>query len=258
MFPTAHGVVSQGGTVAPVPFEPSDLTGLGLWLDAADLDTISLNGSAVTQWNDKSGATRNFVQATGSAQPALVPGARNGLPALRFDGSNDRLGLGSNSLLRAAPGVTAFVVAAPGNKAFQYAFWVEVGATNNVSRFRVNRSSVTGHQYRYTPTSTDSEGLQSGTAWTPGELACVTAHIDIANGTEAIRVNGSLAAQESSGTTGAFQNLNSNSSYVGADRADSNTYWLGDICEIVLYERALSVPEVALVEAYLLEKWGLP
>ncbi len=40
-----------------------------LWLDAADTNTITLNGSTVSQWNDKSGNGRNAVQATASNQP---------------------------------------------------------------------------------------------------------------------------------------------------------------------------------------------
>lgn len=40
-----------------------------LWLDAADSSTVTLNGSTVSQWNDKSGNGRNAVQATAANQP---------------------------------------------------------------------------------------------------------------------------------------------------------------------------------------------
>lgn len=40
-----------------------------LWLDANDTSTITLNGSTVSQWNDKSGNGRNAVQATAANQP---------------------------------------------------------------------------------------------------------------------------------------------------------------------------------------------
>ncbi|MFM5944980.1 MAG: hypothetical protein ACKO9G_16710, partial [Dolichospermum sp.] len=39
-----------------------------LWLDAADSSTITLNGSTVSQWNDKSGNGRNAIQATATNQ----------------------------------------------------------------------------------------------------------------------------------------------------------------------------------------------
>lgn len=43
---------------------------LSLWLDAADASTITLNGSTVSQWNDKSGNGRHATQATAANQPA--------------------------------------------------------------------------------------------------------------------------------------------------------------------------------------------
>lgn len=40
-------------------FVPSQLSGLQLWLDAADISTISTSGTNVTQWRDKSGNNRH-------------------------------------------------------------------------------------------------------------------------------------------------------------------------------------------------------
>ena len=40
-------------------FVPSQLSGLQLWLDAADSSTISTSGTSVTQWRDKSGNSRH-------------------------------------------------------------------------------------------------------------------------------------------------------------------------------------------------------
>lgn len=37
-------------------FNPKSISGLALWLDASDLSTITLNGSNVSEWRDKSGA----------------------------------------------------------------------------------------------------------------------------------------------------------------------------------------------------------
>ncbi|MFM6671211.1 MAG: hypothetical protein ACKPJO_13945, partial [Dolichospermum sp.] len=46
-----------------------------LWLDAADASTITLNGSTVSQWNDKSGNGRDATQATASLQPTYANNA---------------------------------------------------------------------------------------------------------------------------------------------------------------------------------------
>jgi hypothetical protein len=73
---------------APAPFLPTDIAGCQLWLDAADATTISI-GTGVSQWNDKSGNTRNAIQATAASQPAYITAGKNGLNLVRFDGSND-------------------------------------------------------------------------------------------------------------------------------------------------------------------------
>ena len=43
-----------------------------LWLDASDASTITLNGSNVTQWNDKSGNGYHASQAVATDQPAYA------------------------------------------------------------------------------------------------------------------------------------------------------------------------------------------
>ena len=45
---------------------------LSVWLDAADSSTITLNGSTVSQWSDKSGNGLHFSQATAANQPTYT------------------------------------------------------------------------------------------------------------------------------------------------------------------------------------------
>jgi hypothetical protein len=71
---------------------PAQLPNLQLWLDAADDSTITLNGSSVSQWDDKSGNGRHFSQTTDATwQPAYVTPGINGRGSLSFDGINDRI-----------------------------------------------------------------------------------------------------------------------------------------------------------------------
>jgi hypothetical protein len=60
-----------------------------LWLDANDPSTITLNGSTVSQWNDKSGNARHAVQGTAGKQPTRVLSGLNSKTILRFNGIND-------------------------------------------------------------------------------------------------------------------------------------------------------------------------
>ena len=71
--------------------------GLQLWLPNASNDPFSsaltLNGSDVSQWSDKSGNSNHARQTTASFQPAAADGGAD------FDGSDDRLDLSSDIAL---------------------------------------------------------------------------------------------------------------------------------------------------------------
>lgn len=54
-----------------------------LWLDAADLTTITESGGDVSQWDNK-GTLSNFTQATAASQPTTGVGTLNGLNVINF------------------------------------------------------------------------------------------------------------------------------------------------------------------------------
>lgn len=69
---------------------PANLTSY-VWLDAADASTITLNGSTVSQWADKSGNGRNATQVTAAYQPLYSATAINNKAAIITDGVDDAL-----------------------------------------------------------------------------------------------------------------------------------------------------------------------
>src|SRR6185295_4422307 len=64
--------------------------GLRIWA-AADSGVTTDASGFVSSWSDHSSQSNTLVQAVPANRPLLVPNAANGLPALRFDGSNDVL-----------------------------------------------------------------------------------------------------------------------------------------------------------------------
>ena len=65
-----RAMISPAGELSwtvPAPWTPADLSNKALWLDAADSGTITLSGSAVSQWHDKSGNSRNFASSARAA-----------------------------------------------------------------------------------------------------------------------------------------------------------------------------------------------
>jgi autotransporter-associated beta strand protein len=93
------------------PWSPAETT-TQLWLDANDATTIMLDGSAVTDWNDKSNNNRNASQTTAANQPALTTTGLNGKNTITFDGNSDFLNLGTGLDFLAGTSHSAFIVVA--------------------------------------------------------------------------------------------------------------------------------------------------
>lgn len=73
---------------------PAKIT-TALWLDAADASTITTVSGAVSQWNDKSGNSRNATQSTSANRPAYATVTQNGLNTITFNGINSFLNIAS-------------------------------------------------------------------------------------------------------------------------------------------------------------------
>lgn len=83
----------RGGSVTP-PFSPTDITGLKLWIDFSDADTlftdagstpVSSDGDAIYQANDKSGNGFHAVMATEADRPAYKTNVQNGKSVSRYN-----------------------------------------------------------------------------------------------------------------------------------------------------------------------------
>lgn len=80
------GILASSG----VSWTPKNLTNLKAWYDASDTSTITVSGSSVTQWNDKSTNGYNLTQSTGTKQPQSGTTTLNSKNVIAFDGG-DRL-----------------------------------------------------------------------------------------------------------------------------------------------------------------------
>lgn len=84
--PAIHGVVANVNTSESEPaplWTPADIT-TRAWLDADDASTLTLSGSNVSQWRDKSGGGRHFNQGTNADRPSSEH-SLNGRNVLRFN-----------------------------------------------------------------------------------------------------------------------------------------------------------------------------
>lgn len=234
---------------------PLPTTGLGLWLSA---DTgVALSGAYVTQWADLSGNGRNASQSAGSAQPTRVPNAINGLPVVRFDGASDFLDF--NYSINGLSGMTIFLVSCsasnptldPGSHSNSAAiFWNETGSWGTVYlspwQTQVSYRFGTGQTGNW-PTYTRPSSIGSAYTITASQKD---------GAVDYLYVNGQLVNTD---TSPALSNiaLCRDTGNIGRGYND-NTYFQGDVAEVLVYSRALSQTELQSVQSYLQTKYFVP
>lgn len=212
-------------------------SGLHLWL-RSDVG-VTTSAGKVSSWADQSGNGRNATMATSARQPTLVTGALNGLPVLRFDGAQ--------SLYMSTPAqptrFTVFVVGK--NSRTTNSFSMILGPGGNFPNNQLRWEN--GTQALFVGTSNNFPIIYS----TIGDTRTyhrLSASYDGSN--MSVYRNGNLVSSHAFSTTGPWTLASVGSWY--------STYFLiGDIAEIIIYDRALSSGERASVNDYLQGKYLL-
>jgi hypothetical protein len=245
--------------IAPFPFSvtpirgalgqwvPTQVSGCQLWLDAADPTTISLSGTNITQWNDKSGNTNTAIAGT-STYPTYTRNALNGQPIVGLRGTNDYFLVSNNFTTTAFPSITYFIVINPAASQ-QNNEYAGILSTDTPAAFGRTLGFGAGNwQQEYysgftniTPYSTNAWSLVSlGFVGTSSAIFCL---------------NGVPYAATASGT-----GTNTTGFKIGSynDTGGYGTYNANFDCgEILVYGGSLSVSQRQQVEGYLAWKWGL-
>jgi hypothetical protein len=229
-----------------------------LWLDAADLSTLVVDGSGVNTWRDKSGFGRNAT--TTVRKPALLSNATNGLPAVNFTAAS------------ATKLDTPDFNIAP-NRAFcTFAVVSGAGLLSGFRRIAVAKltgdtaSPATAYPQFYFGSGTSAGSamqIAGGTGTTspaltglgtgPQLLTGAFGTAGLAANENAISANGGVRVTLA-GQSGA---LSTTGVRVGSDVGTATTSsWNGWIGELIM-TLALSFPQVQAVEGYLAWKWGL-
>jgi len=232
---------------------PFSIAGLQMWLDADDAATITLNGSNVSEWRDKSGNGYHATQATSANQPAFTSSGLNGRAVLTFAGSPEEL---LTSLSLSAPySVIAVVkedarhigpyfgpttstnlgfgdVFAVGDTDYNNGKWAAWGATRAV--YGNASASVTSN-------ATIVSNIVSGTSL-PGDISV------FANG------NGGVVTAQYAGTA---PGASIDSARIGGRGGGVLEYWEGIIAEVIVYDRAVTTAERENLERMLASKWGV-
>jgi concanavalin A-like lectin/glucanase superfamily protein len=233
---------------AAAVFSPDDLAGLEAWYKA-DAITGLADADPVATWIDSSGNGRDATQATEANKPTYQTAELNGLPIVRFDGTDDFLR--NTAFYDFADEYTVFTVAA----------FASVADTTQALLEVTTGSVNTGFSVLF-----DANGDKWIVQDSTGGVA-----VSIAGGNDGIFrqrtgiVRGSASESQfyRNGTsigTATYTSPNANLiDVIDIGRLAGLESWSfnGDIAEIIMYSRALSDTERQQVEDYLMDKYAL-
>ena len=240
------GLSPANASTPKVVFSPASISGLQLWLDAADASTLftdsggtiaaTADGDVVGRWADKSGNTRHATQSDGTKKPALKLALENGRNAIQFDVSNDTIsGTAGANYPRHTFTVIRFPVSSTTTvNCVAYRFFTSgLAVPNSRSTFRI---------------------VRDGVAW--ADSGFVGSQISYSDtGKYLIEfVKSSQSSDE------LLKNGSSYQTFSNATVVNSNIYAMsscGVVCEYLVYDQSLSSDEKSSVRTYLNAKWSI-
>lgn len=253
-------VTYYGAIVNPLFYSPA------LWLDFSDatklFDATSggstpTAGTGIARVEDKSGNARHFTQSTSGNRPTYQTGVYNGHSIARFDGTNDRLSLGSSNLFRNISGGTIYAVRFWNGSPTIFRTVFSIGTTA-ATRASITAGSVSGKSNtggrRLDADSYASISSTNNVSTSVLELD--TAVFDYTNSDLYLYRNGSLEASNTSFQTGGnTSNTAAFTSMIGSGVGGVD-FFLGDIAEILVYHTAHDATTRQRIRNYLRYKWG--
>ncbi len=229
------------------------IAGSVLWLRADSLRGVLGDGAAVAQWLDSSGTGADASQPVSGKQPVFSMSSINGLPAVTFDGVDDRLENASASFssthsifavwtIRAETGDGWAFVLRPSASTYsgfsfrlgmpnKLAFETSQGTLPILSSFVTSSVEPSASPFLVSATISGLTGMQSQNLYIDGVLD-EQAPMQAGNSAQ-VRVGYSVGEMTTLGGVSA------------------------DVAEIIVYDTALADPDRLQVEAYLRAKYGL-
>lgn len=210
-------------------FNLKSISGLEMWMDGSDSTTMTFNGTAVSEWRDKSGKGNTFTQPTALNQPTFTASARNSLSGINFPNTAQMNGPSGFSFAQPTTWVMAFQAPTSAGTWSLY--------DGNTARQHIFGNSATE--------------LRMFAGASPVIATIVSAQWYVAvliyNGTSSTHRISTLTASTTSAGTNA----------ITAPRIGANNSLRGDLGELAMFSKALSDTEATAVLKYLSKKWSV-
>ena len=241
----------------------SKIDNLMLWYETTMPNSIdnkeSANNAAVNIWKDISDTktTTNDANAPTSTQaPLYIASAINGLPVLRFDGTDDFMNLNGTFLVNT--NYTIFVVEQRRNSKTNN--WIMGGTGADAFKnfglaYITDTSFICKHNEEEKATKVADDNI----TYTVSAYSAPKPIIhSITFNSNLGRVAYDNGVQKSSINSAAAKTpLSSNLGQTIGSYPVGTSYFNGDIAEIIMFTRTLSTQERKDVEEYLGKKWGI-
>ena len=251
---------------------PQNYSGLKLWYDASDADTlfdavsggspVVTNGSPVARWEDKSGNGLHLTQATSGQRPTLNVAAKNGLDALNFDGVNDSMTTGVQDIMRNVGSAYIFTVCQDtnptgGDSNHFISILTSGGNSRWINYTRWNNNNVFRAATRRLP----SDSLSSAAFSSDGNYNTHGTRLRFFGGGAAYSINQRIPVELFSPTTGNTSDIPGEFEIGGLGTTGSLP---GNICELILLEDPASATDpdadvifLNCIFSYLQNKWAI-
>lgn len=252
-------------------FVPTQISGLSLWLDAADPSTVITSGSDVTAWNDKSGNGKNMISNASFQRPIYSRNSLNGNNSILFfrNSSSSFSILENTSFSFVAASWTYFTVLRrnAANTTFQrfvsMASVINGGDNNNAASFNLNSTSLNNSF------NMERSGGSLAATFNTSNV-CLLENIVNGSGTNIDTINANTnylfangSQLTSAGGLSVGTNLNVTHIRYGCTTSRPGTNdggfesLQGNIGEVLLFNRTLRRSEIQQIEGYLAWKWGI-
>jgi hypothetical protein len=227
-------------------FDPTTIASCRLWFDAADASSVTLSGSNVTAWRNKS---VNGGSVTPTANAFQYVQTFNGsYPAI------SGVSTGGNGTIGSIASVTL------SNPSTVFAVFQNTGLNSGTTSlpYLFNITSTTNRAYAYAYNQTTTPGLMRvsagvGSADSATNVNTTTSQVfsmEIGASSTLTYQNGTLIT--TSAITGG-----SLTGTITIGGNNSLNAWTGFFCEFIIFNNALITAERQQIEGYLAWKWGL-
>jgi hypothetical protein len=251
ILPSTHIYYNYWPLKTTNAFRPLDISGCQLWLDASDESTITLSGSDITTWVDKSSNARNGVCSAGKRFTYSTVAKNNRRVVQSAVGQCMTI---SGFVLGAT--MSIFVVYMPINQSTEGPF-VELSAdsnTNNGFYFRSGNNSNFNIRNNGNLRTTNFGNTTVSNTW---QILEGINKDPAASNLMSFYTDGTLRASTGNTISDIAVTATLNINGRNNNLADNSLSTANYIAEILIYNVALTASQRQMVEGYIAWKWGL-